>query len=155
MKKIVFIPFLLLTGMFISVTAQEVEPAIYEKESKFNFEETIAKIRESAKSAGWTIPVEHDIQATLIESGEEVLPATIVVLCKESIATRVLGIEEANDVLALMPCRIAVYEKSNGQIYLAWANLKKAKLEVGAPKSTILNDVAEELKDIADNVVAK
>ena len=152
MKKLIYISILLIAGILIPATAQEVEPSIFEKESKFNFEETIAQIQKSAKAAGWTIPVEHDMQAILMKSGEEVLPTTIIALCKKSIATRVLKIEEANDVLAMMPCRISVYEKSNGKTYVAWANMKKAKLEVGAPKSTILNDAAEELKAIADNV---
>jgi len=153
MKKIVYISILLIAGFLSAATAQETEEDIFEKESKYSFKETITMIQKSAKSAGWTIPIEHDIQAVLMESGETAPPATIIALCKKSIATRVVGIEDANDIMALMPCRIAVYEKSDGKTYIAWANLKKAKLDVSAPKSTILNDAAEELKAIADNVV--
>ncbi|MFW6352058.1 MAG: DUF302 domain-containing protein [Bacteroidota bacterium] len=153
MKKIVYISMFLIAGFLNAVTAQETKEDIFEKESKYRFEETIAMIQKSAKAAGWTIPVKHDIQDILMKSGETSPPATIIALCKKSIATRVMGIEDANEILALMPCRIAVYEKSDGKTYVSWANLSKANLEVNTPKSTILNDAAEELKAIADNVV--
>lgn len=152
MKKLMSLLVLILAGSVMYTSAQSAAPPAYEKESNYDFEKTVEKIKEVAGEQGWSIPAEHDMQASMQKKGKKVLAAEIIVLCNADFAHRILKNDETREVLSILPCRIAVYKKTDGKTYLAWANLKKTATEFGEPAASVLNEVAKGMDKIIKKV---
>lgn len=95
-----------------------------EHQCKNTFATTLSAIEEAAPQAGWKILAQHDLQATLHNKGIEVLPATIVELCKPVYSAQVLTTDDERIYSAMMPCRLSLYEKSDGKTYCSRMNAR-------------------------------
>lgn len=91
------------------------------KESSLGFDPTIQAIEKSAADNQWGIPFKYDLQATLKGKGFDVQPVNVISLCKPAFANEVLSDNNERLVSALMPCRVAVYEKE-GKTYVSMLN---------------------------------
>lgn len=91
------------------------------QESKYAFNETVEEIMRSAGENNWTVPHVYDLQATMKKNGFEVKPVKVFSLCKPEHAYQILSDESERFVSALMPCRVAVYEK-NGKTWVSMMN---------------------------------
>ncbi len=91
------------------------------KESRFGFDQTIEAIEKSAAANQWGIPFKYDLQATLKGKGFDVQPVKVFSLCKPAFANEILSDNNERLVSALMPCRVAVYEKE-GKTYVSILN---------------------------------
>ena len=74
-------------------------------------------IIESTKENQWAMPHHYDLQATMQKHGFTVKPVKVFSICKPDIAVRILDNDTDKHVSAMMPCRVAVYEKSDGKKY--------------------------------------
>jgi len=93
-----------------------------ENKSKHDFETTLAEIEKSVDSLGWKIPHINDLQATMHKFGKDVRQVKVYEICHPEHAYKVLSQDDERIVSTLMPCRIAIYEKSNGNIYVSRMN---------------------------------
>jgi uncharacterized protein (DUF302 family) len=91
------------------------------KESKLGFAQTMAALEKSAADHNWGIPYKYDLQATLKGKGYNVQPVNVLSLCKPEHANEILSDNNERLVSALMPCRVAVYEKE-GITYVSMLN---------------------------------
>jgi len=123
------------------------------KQSKFGFEETVAALEKSATDLNWGIPHKYDLQATLKGKGFDVNPVQVISICKPSHANQILSDDNERHISALMPCRVAVFEKK-GKTYVSMLNSglfskfmsKKAKEvmgQAGAENIVILRPVVK------------
>ena len=149
MKKLT----LLLAVILFALPQINAQVSAFEKESKYDFEETVEAIKAKAIEAGWSIPTEHDMQASLKKKNKEVSPSTILVLCNSSFAYKLLKNDETREAQSMLPCRVAVYEKSNGKTYLAWPDYAKAGKGFNDEAASVFSDVAKEIKDITSSVI--
>lgn len=90
-------------------------------ESRLGFDQTMEEIIESAEANQWTISHIYDLQATMKKKGFEVAPVNVISLCNPGHAHNILSSDEDRVVSALMPCRVAVYEK-DGKTYISMLN---------------------------------
>lgn len=95
---------------------------VLENQSKLSFSETIDKIKFSAEEKGWKVLVVHDLQASLKKNGQEVLPVSVIEVCKPAFSGEVLKTNDNRALSVLMPCRVAVYEKEDGGVYVSRLN---------------------------------
>ena len=153
MKKLTILLLLVVAGTTFNVSGKSKEAAAYEKESMYDFAKTVEMIRQSANKAGWAIPAEHDMQAILSKKGKEVLPSTIIVLCNANFAYQLLKNDKTRNAQTLLPCRVAVYEKSNGKTYIAWGNYQKAGTDFDESAESVFNDIQAGLKEIVKVVL--
>lgn len=93
-----------------------------ENKSKHDFETTLAEIEKSVESLGWKIPHINDLQATMHKFGKDVRQVKVYEICHPEHAFRVLKQDDERIVSSLMPCRIAIYEKSDGSVYVSRMN---------------------------------
>ncbi|MFO8022237.1 MAG: DUF302 domain-containing protein [Perlabentimonas sp.] len=93
-----------------------------ESESKYSFEKSVEMFEQSAIENGWSIPTVHDMQKTMDKFDKDVLKAKVFELCHPEHAYEILSRDRERIVLSMMPCRIAIYEKSNGKTYISWMN---------------------------------
>lgn len=95
---------------------------IVEDESAYDFATTTEIFEKAIKKAGWSIPTVHDMQKTLKGFGHDIDSVTIYELCSSKYSAVILAEDEDKLVSPMMPCRVAVYVKSDGKTYIARMN---------------------------------
>jgi uncharacterized protein (DUF302 family) len=80
------------------------------------------KYQDAVKAKGWKIPTIHDLQATMTKFGKDVKKVMVFELCHPEHAYKILSKDQERVVSSLMPCRVAIYEKSNGKVYASRMN---------------------------------
>jgi uncharacterized protein (DUF302 family) len=97
----------------------------------------------------------HDLQATLKKFDKNVRSVKIFELCHPDLSYEILSQDRERVVSSLMPCRVAVYEKKDGAVYISRMNsgivakpmskvirktMSKAAREVEVIIADVLND---------------
>lgn len=118
-----------LTGLLVGIAATLIilyftAPTILfiERESRLGYSETIDVIHQSAGEEGWIIPKQYKLDKSLAGAGYEVLPVSVIELCKPEHAYRILVEDEYRLVSSMMPCRVAVYKKADGKTFISRMN---------------------------------
>ncbi len=126
---------------------QENQP-IFEKESLFGFNETVEILLSAAADREWGNPATHDLQQTLAKSGKSVRPVKVIEICKPAYSGAMLEKSDERLVSVMMPCRISVYEKEDGKIYVASINSRM--LASAMPDSALVAMLAatDEIEEI-------
>jgi len=117
------LPFLLLFGI-TSVTADEM---VIEKASPLGFDETIEKLKANAKELGWKVPSKwnKNFQKNLMHVTDIDVGRNLVIeMCEPFAAVELLVHDQYKKFLSMMPCSVAVYEKSDGKVYLSMMNIQ-------------------------------
>ena len=92
---------------------------VVEKASKYTFVETVDRLTAEAKERAWNIPVIHDLQKSLAKAGKNVNPVTVIEICKPEYSGQILELNYERMISVMMPCRISVYEKTDGKTYVS------------------------------------
>lgn len=122
MKKI-FIGMLIGTVFsLIAITKIMPQLMVAEIQSPMGYEETIAHIQGNATNAGWKVSALMRLDKSLAKEGKMVLPAASLKICQPDYAETVLQDDGARFLSVMMPCSIAVYEKSDGKTYISTMN---------------------------------
>ena len=90
-----------------------------EETSHLGYEETIAHIQKKAADAGWKVSALMRLDQSLAKEGKEVLPVASLKICQPDYGEKVLLDDDARFVSVMMPCSIAVYEKTDGKTYIS------------------------------------
>ena len=95
-----------------------------ERESPFTVEETVARIQHNIQVAGngWALfglryparPVEAE--------GVSILPVMAIEACSPKYSGPILKDDKTRFLSLLMPCKISVYKKSDGKVYIGTMN---------------------------------
>lgn len=121
-------------------------------ESKLGFNETVQAIEQSVTDNNWSMPHQYDLQATMKKHGFDVQPVKVFSLCKPEHAYEILGSHEVRLVSALMPCRVAVYEK-DGKTYVSMLNSGLFSKFMGKKVSNVMGAASNENKQILQPVI--
>ncbi len=91
--------------------------------SRFDFAETVAKVRKAAEENGWTVPQVLDLQGHYHHVGlPEMRRATIVYYCNAKAGFDITEDDNNKPMLVMMPTGVAVYETSSGKVRVAHMN---------------------------------
>ena len=127
---------------------------IIEDTSRYDFSTTIEKITAAVNDAGWKMPATHDLQNTIRNFGKEILPVKIIEICHPGHSSRLLGLDDERIVSTFMPCRISVYEKSDGKTYVSRMNSGLLSKQIGGIVEEVMtlatNDMEEMIKVVLD-----
>lgn len=116
---------------------------LIEDESKFTtFEETVSTFEQSVLDHNWKIPTIHDLQKTMAKFGRDVKKVKVFELCHPDHAGRILEKSDERVVSSLMPCRVAIYEKADGKVYIS-------RMNSGLMASTMKGIIPEVMKEAA------
>jgi uncharacterized protein (DUF302 family) len=132
---------------------QEIQP-IFEKESLFGFNETVEILTTAATDREWGNPATHDLQATLAKSGKSVRPVKVIEICKPAYSGEMLAKSDERVVSVMMPCRVSVYEKADGKIYVATLNVKSFVSEMPDIIQSAMMAAANEIEEIVRSVTS-
>jgi uncharacterized protein (DUF302 family) len=95
---------------------------IVEDTSRLGYRETVDTIVAAAKEREWKVPKVHELDVSVKAAGHEVLPASVIELCHPDHAGKILASDDARRVSSLMPCRVAVYQTSDGSVVVSRMN---------------------------------
>ncbi|MFN3345249.1 MAG: DUF302 domain-containing protein [Chloroherpetonaceae bacterium] len=129
------------------------EPMLLESESKYSFPETVAKLTAEVAKKAWKISVIHDLQETLKKNGTDVLPVKVFELCHPKHSSKILLKDDERIVSSVMPCRISVYEKSNGKTYISRMNSGILAKSFGGTVESVMTEASREVEEILSLLV--
>ena len=123
------------------IKSTEMDNMFIENKSKFNLEETVTKLTEAVGKSEWKLIHMHDLQQLMHKNGLEVLPARVMEICAPSFAFKLLSKDEERIYSNMMPCRVSVYEKGDGETYVSRMNIEQFASQMGG--------VVQEVMEIA------
>ncbi len=145
---------LAICGLFSAhVMAEEhaVPPMLLEHPSPLGFEETLVKLEKNAKALGWKVPKKWkvDFQKNLKRvTGKDIGKNRVLKMCAPDAAVPLLMQDKYKMLTALMPCTIAVYEKSDGKTYIALMNLKVMGQMYGPDVAKMADELAPQMEQM-------
>lgn len=95
-----------------------------EHESPFTVEETVARIQQNIEAAGngWALFGLRYPTRPVEATGVSVLPVMAIEACSPKYSGPILKDDKTRFLSLLMPCKIAVYKKSDGKVYIGILN---------------------------------
>ncbi len=111
----------LILGWLITFLAM---PSLMFKETKstLKFDETVSAIETKIAEKGWKTPAVHDLQATMEKFGHNVRSVKVFEICHPDHSFRILEKSDERIVSSMMPCRISIYEKQDGSVWISRMN---------------------------------
>ena len=122
-------------------------PVMIENRSQFDFSSTIDSLTKIITDNGWKITVTHDLQETMKKNGREVLPVKVLEICNPVLAFQILSRDELRDVTPMLPCRISVYEKTDGNTYISRMNAPAFAAFIGGDAAKTIYDAFSEVEE--------
>jgi uncharacterized protein (DUF302 family) len=122
---------------------------LIEVESPLDFYDTLDKLEENAKAAGWKVPKKWRVnfQRNLERvTGVDIGPNEVIKMCEPEAAVRMLKHDQYKLLTTMMPCTIAVYEKSNGKTYISMMNMEILGMMYGGEIAEIAKELAPQMK---------
>ena len=145
----------LLAGLFLGLLIMYLStPSIMFKENKVegDFDLITGKLEESVVASGWKVPHVHDLQATMKKFDKDVRSVKVFDICHPNHSYEILSRDQERIVSNLMPCRIAVYEKADGTIWISRMNsgivAKPMSKVIRKTMSAAARDVEEIISDV-------
>ena len=87
-----------------------------------DFEITVASLEKAIEARGWKTPVIHDLQATMKKFNKDVRSVKVLEICHPDLSYQILSHSKEKIVSSMMPCRISVYEKDDGSVWISRMN---------------------------------
>ena len=130
------------------------EEMFFESKSRFGFSETLQKLSDLIPESGWKEISVLDLQAIMKKNGKEILPVKVVELCKPDYAYRLLSDDTQRIYSNMLPCRISVYEKSDGNCYISRLNAAMMASQLGGVTEEVMtaayHDAEEMISKLAE-----
>ncbi len=87
-----------------------------------SFAETVSAFRAEVAEAGWSLLNETNMAGVLSERGYTLDPVIIFDACSGKYSAEILGHDESRPISAFMPCRVSIYQTSEGDVFIARMN---------------------------------
>ena len=122
--------------------------------STMSFDQTVSAIQEAAESGGWKVSKVYDIRKSLTEAGQgDISNVKVLSVCKPEYAYEILSDDANKDVTAMMPCRIAVYETTDGGVYVVQMNVGLMSKMFGGTIQEVMTRVSAEEREMLEGIV--
>ncbi len=90
---------------------------------------------------------------SLAKSGKTVKPVKVIEICKPKYSGQMLELNDERIISVLMPCRISVYEKDDGFVYVSLLNT--AEIVSGLPSkiARVMTEASAESFEIGETII--
>lgn len=126
-------------------TTVDISKFAIERESNLNFKETVDSLSVALKTGGWKISASHNIEHDLMKSGQTILPVVVLEICNPNYSGKMLLDDDMRYLSIIMPCRVSIYEKSNGKTYITLMNSIEMAKMIGGPIEEQIKVIQEEI----------
>ncbi len=124
---------------------------ILEDQSRYGFEETTKVFQREVELAGWSVVGYQNMQDILKGHGHDVLEIKIFELCSAKYSALILAEDNERVVSPLMPCRVSIYKKSDGNTYITRLN----SLLMAKPFGGLINEVMQKAGSQVEEIISK
>lgn len=146
----------LLAGLFLGMLIVYLSaPSIMFKENRVegDFDQITGKLEESVVASGWKVPNVHDLQATMKKFDKDVRSVKVFDICHPTHSYEILSRDQERIVSNLMPCRIAVYEKNDGSVWISRMNSGLVAKPMSKVIRKTMSAAARDVEDIISDVM--
>ncbi len=116
----------LVTAGAIQAASQEAHVSPHqmfvETASPADMTDTVTVFMEEVEAAGWSHLTTHDMGEILAAQGFTLDPVLIVEVCSGKYSAQLLGNDDTRFVASMIPCRVAIYQTSEGQVIISRMN---------------------------------
>jgi uncharacterized protein (DUF302 family) len=126
---------------------------LVEVESPLGFEATLERIEANAKELGWKVPKKWKVnfrKNMMKITDTDIGPNQVLKMCEPFAAVKLLAQDRYKQLTAMMPCTIAVYEKSNGKTYISMMNLDVMGQMYGGDVKVMAEELAPQMAQMLD-----
>jgi uncharacterized protein (DUF302 family) len=124
------------------------------KKSNYDFEETFSRIENSILDNDWDIQRIYDMQECMESYGHENIKNILIFsICKPENVADILADDKNKKVTAIMPCRMGIYETSNGDVYVSRLNIALMSKMFGGVIEDVMSGVAKDEADILEGII--
>ena len=153
LTAIVFTIFGILAGIIFTAVTLNLSAGrmmIKEMKSPYDYEKTIETIVNRVNAMEeWHIVTVYDMNKEVTEhGGKPIGKYSIIKYCSGKYASEMLSADDRKPMGAMMPKAFAVYEKSDGQVYLATSNGAVMGKLFGGETETLIEKVSLEVEDM-------
>ncbi|MEW5787130.1 MAG: DUF302 domain-containing protein [Pseudomonadota bacterium] len=123
-----------------------------ERVSPFGMEETIARIQHNIednpalKAKGWALSGLRNPARAVQTDGGNVLPVMMIEVCSTKYSKPILKEDTVRFLSILMPCKVSVYKKQDGKVYIGTMNAGLMGKLFGSLVGDVMSQVAEDQK---------
>ena len=123
-----------------------------ETPSPFGMEETVARIQHNIadnpelKAKGWMLSGLRNAAKAVQNDGGNVLPVMMIEACSTRYSKPILKEDTVRFLSILMPCKISVYKKQDGKVYIGTMNAGLMGRMFGPLVGDVMSQVAEDQK---------
>ena len=140
--------------MFTAILVYLLMPGMMFREtvSPFGMEETIARIQHNIadnpdlKQKGWSLSGLRNPARAIETAGGNVLPVQMIEACSTNYSKPILKDDSVRFLSILMPCKISVYKKNDGKVYIGTMNAGMMGQMFGPMVGDVMAQVAEDQK---------
>ena len=117
-----------------------------ERVSPFGVEETIARIQHNIQDTGngWSLSGLRNPARAVQADGGNTLPVMMVEACSTRYSKPILNEDSVRFLSILMPCKISVYKKNDGKVYIGTMNAGLMGKMFGPLVGDIMSQVAQD-----------
>lgn len=126
-----------------------------EKQLNISFAEADTLFQQTTITKGWKVATIHDLQATMKKFGKDVKSVKVFEICHPEHAYKVLSQDAERIVSSMMPCRVSIYEKSNGKVYISWMNTGFMGSLMKGVVPEVMKDASRESEEIINVLLSK
>ncbi|MEN8139434.1 MAG: DUF302 domain-containing protein [Bacteroidota bacterium] len=143
------------TGLAMNMSSEKM--MLVEIKSPYEFDKTVDVIQNRINNKdGWRVTGVIDQNKAVIDGGGAPIGKfKIVKYCSGKFASEMLNNDDRRKIGVMMPKSFAVYEKSNGQVYISTANGAIMGKLFGSDASNIMEKVALDVEGIMSFVNLK
>lgn len=119
-----------------------------ERESPFGLEETVARIQHNIIKTGngWSLSGLRNPAKAVESDGGNVLPVIMIEACSTQYSKPILKEDTVRFLSILMPCKISIYKKNDGKVYIGTMNAALMGKMFGPLVGEIMGKVAADQK---------
>jgi uncharacterized protein (DUF302 family) len=117
-----------------------------ERVSPFGMEETVARIQHNIQATGngWTLSGLRNPARAVQADGGNTLPVMMIEACSTRYSKPILNEDSVRYLSILMPCKVSVYKKNDGKVYIGTMNAGLMGKMFGPLVGEIMGKVAED-----------
>jgi len=145
---VLFFVICILPGLVVAQgTAGDRPQLVQVVQSQKSFPETLKAFKQEVTKSGWSLLNVNHLAGVLSERGFTLHPVVVLDVCSGKHSSRILSNDDYRPFSAFMPCRVSIYQTSDGKVYIA-------RMNAGAVTEMMLTGVAEVMlasdKEIAE-----
>jgi len=124
-------------------------------ESPKGLYETVKVFKQEVAGAGWSILNMNNMAEILSEKGYTISPVLIFDVCSGKYSARILAKDEYRFVTPLMPCRVSIYQTSEGKVVIARLDPEGFGPLLSGELAEIMMQSSMEMEDIIEKTISR